>query len=55
MPPPGVGIDGLGMLGRRYGSGYGVQVGRRRVRVWQGLRARLAVLVSEEPMAQGQL
>jgi hypothetical protein len=26
-------IDGLGVLGRRYGSRYGMQVGRRRVRV----------------------
>jgi hypothetical protein len=27
------GTSGLGVLGRRYGSGYGMQVGRRRVRV----------------------
>jgi hypothetical protein len=26
-------IDGLGMCGRRYGSGYETQIGRRRVRV----------------------
>jgi hypothetical protein len=49
-----VGRDGLGVLGRRYWSRYGTQVGRRRVRVQQGLRARLAVLVPEEPMGQGQ-
>jgi hypothetical protein len=42
------------MLGRRYGSGYGMQVERRKVRVLQGLKAGLAVLVPEEPMAQGQ-
>jgi hypothetical protein len=45
-----VGIDGLGELGRKYRSGYGMQVGRR-VRVEQGMRARLAVLVPVEPMA----
>jgi hypothetical protein len=27
------GIGGLSMLWRRYGSGYGMQVGRRRLRV----------------------
>jgi hypothetical protein len=26
------GTGGLSVLGRRYGSGYGMQVGRRRVR-----------------------
>jgi hypothetical protein len=41
------------MLGRMYESGYGMQVGRKRVRVKQGLRASLAVLITEKPMAQG--
>jgi hypothetical protein len=49
-----VGRDGLGVYRRRYGSGYGMQVGRRKMRVQQELRARLAVLVSEELVAQGQ-
>jgi hypothetical protein len=33
MPLPRVGIDGLNVLRRRYGSGYGMQAGRRRVKV----------------------
>jgi ribosomal protein L37AE/L43A len=42
------------VLGRRYGSRYELQVVRRWVKVYQEMRARLAVLVSEEPIAQGQ-
>jgi hypothetical protein len=43
------------VLGRRYGRGYGTQVGRRMMRMLQGLRARLVVLAPEKLMAQGQL
>jgi hypothetical protein len=32
------GYNGLGMFGRRDESGYGTWVGRRRVKVYQGLR-----------------
>jgi hypothetical protein len=31
--PPKVDIDGLDIHGRRYGSGYGMRVGRRRMKV----------------------
>jgi hypothetical protein len=42
------------MFGRRYGNGYEIQVGGRRVKVQQGLRVMFVVLVPKEPMAQDQ-